>query len=167
MPAAVALSVWIILTLALLYFDPARIPRTSLALWLPVIWMFILATRLPSQWFGIQVGQAAQALEEGNPVDRFISSMLILLALGVLLSRSFSWRGFFSANGALMAFLGFALVSFLWSDYPFVAFKRWCRDLANYLTVLVVLSDANPLEAVRALLRRLYYILIPLCILLI
>ena len=98
MPPAVALSVWIILTLALLYFDPARIPRTSLALWLPVIWMFILATRLPSQWFGIQVGQAAQALEEGNPVDRFISSMLILLALGVLISRSFSWRGFFSVE---------------------------------------------------------------------
>ena len=65
-----------------------------------------------------------------------------------------------------MAFLLFALISVVWSDFPFVAFKRWFRDLGDYLVVLVVLSDPRPLDAVRTLLRRLAYLLIPLSILL-
>ena len=66
-----------------------------------------------------------------------------------------------------MVFLLFALLSVLWSDFPLVALKRWFRDLGNYLVILVVLSDPRPLEAVRALLRRLCYLLIPLSILLV
>ena len=58
-------------------------------------------------------------------------------------------------------------MSVFWSDFPFVSFKRWFRDLGNYLVILVVLSDPHPLEAVRTLLRRLCYLLIPLSILLI
>ena len=61
----------------------------------------------------------------------------------------------------------FALMSVLWSDFPFVAFKRWFRDLGNYLMILVVLSDPRQLEAVGTLLRRLSYLLLPLNILLI
>jgi len=48
-----------------------------------------------------------------------------------------------------------------------VSFKRWFRDLGNYIVILVVLSDPRPLEAVHTLLRRLCYLLIPLSILLI
>jgi O-antigen ligase len=61
----------------------------------------------------------------------------------------------------------FGLFSVLWSDFQFIAFKRWFRDLGNYLVILVVLSDPRPLEAVRTVLRRLCYLLIPLSILLI
>ncbi len=83
------------------------------------------------------------------------------------MSRSFKWGSFFTRNLALMAFLRFALLSVLWSDFPFVAFKRWFRDLGNYLVILVALSDPRPLEAVRTLLRRLCYLLIPLSVVLI
>ena len=114
-----------------------------------------------------QAGQSAQALEDGNPLDRISLLALILLAIGILMSRSFNWGIFFTRNLALMAFLSFALVSVFWSDFPFISFKRWFRDLGNYLVILVVLSDPRPLEAVRALLRRLCYLLIPLSILLI
>ncbi len=113
------------------------------------------------------MGTVAQALEEGNPLDRGIFSVLIVLAIGILVSRSFKWGDFFRRNVALMAFLSLALVSVCWSDFPFVALKRWFRDLGNYLAVLVVLSDPRPLEAVRTLLRRLCYLLIPLSILLV
>jgi exopolysaccharide production protein ExoQ len=110
---------------------------------------------------------ASGSLEEGNPLDRTIFTILILLSIGVLISRSFRWSAFASRNLALIAFLLFALLSVLWSDFPFVAFKRWFRDLGNYLVILVVLSDHRPLEAVRTVLRRLGYLLIPLSILLI
>jgi O-antigen ligase len=92
---------------------------------------------------------------------------LILLAIGILMSRSFQWGVFFTRNLALVSFLLFALLSVFWSDFPFVAFKRWFRDLGNYLVILVVLSDPHPLEAVRATLRRLCYLLIPLSVVLV
>jgi O-antigen ligase len=167
MPPTVALILWLILLLALLRFDPAREPGTSLALWIPVIWMFIVGSRLPSQWFGSQMGTVAQVLEEGNPLDRAIFSILILLAVCVLIVRGFNWGGFVSRNLALIAFVSFALASVLWSDFPYIAFKRWFRDLGSYFVILVVLSDPRPLEAARTLLRRFCYLIIPLSITLI
>jgi exopolysaccharide production protein ExoQ len=163
---SLALLLWFTLLLALLRFDPAKERGISLALWVPVIWIFIVATRLPSQWLGAGMGQVAEAMQEGNALDRTIYSLLILLALGILMSRSFEWGRFCVANLALTALLSFALLSVLWSDFPFVAFKRWFRDLGTYLVILVALSDPRGFEAVRTLLRRLYFLLIPLCLLL-
>lgn len=167
MPPTLALFLWFVLLVALLYLDPAKNPRVSAAVWIPITWLFILGSRLPSQWLGGAAGQAAQALEEGNPVDRTISLALIVLAVGVLFARSFRWGDFLTRNLALTVFLGYALLSVVWSDFPFVAFKRWFRDLGNYLMILVVLSDQLPLDAVRTLLRRLSYLLIPLSVLLV
>jgi len=168
MTPSLALFLWLILLLALLRFDPAKEPGTSPALCVPVIWMFIVGSRLPSQWLAGQFQPgAAAALEEGNPLDRTIFSVLILLAIGILMSRSFQWGGFFAHNWALTAFVFFALVSVCWAEFPFVALRKWFRDLGNYLVILVALSDPRPLEAVRAVLRRVSYLLVPLSILLI
>jgi exopolysaccharide production protein ExoQ len=167
MPPSLALFLWLVLLLLLLRFDPAKDSGTSLALWVPVTWVFIVGSRLPSQWLGGYTWSVAQAMEEGNPLDRTIFFVLILLAIGILMSRSFNWGGFFGRNFVLMAFLSFALVSVYWSDFPFVSLKRWFRDLGTYLMILVVLSDPLPLEGVRTLLRRLSYLLVPLSILLI
>jgi exopolysaccharide production protein ExoQ len=162
-----AVLLWLVFLFVLLRFDPAKDAGSSAALWVPLTWMFISGSRLPSQWLGSHVGSAAQAFEEGNPLDRTVLSVLIVLAIGILISRSFKWGDFFARNLALFAFISFALVSVLWSDFPVVSFKRWVRDLGNYVVILVVLSDSRPLEAVRTLLRRLCYLLIPLSIVLI
>ena len=167
MPPLLALLLWFILLLGLLCFDPAKDSRVSAAVWVPVIWMFIIGTRLPSQWLGGQTGSVASVLQEGNPLDRTVDLILISLAVVTLVSRSFQWDKFFARNIALVAFITFALISFVWSDFPFIAFKRWFRDLGNYFVILVVLTDPHPLEATRTLLRRLGYLLMPLCITLI
>lgn len=167
MSTSVALLLWLILLLGLLRYDPAKDSGTSLALWVPLSWMFFVGSRLPAQWLGGSVQTAAQAFEEGNPVDRSIFFGLILLAIIISMLRPFNWSAFISRNMALMALLFLALVSVLWSDFPLVSFKRWFRDLGNYLVVLVVLSDPHPFEAVLALLRRLFYLLVPLSIVLI
>jgi exopolysaccharide production protein ExoQ len=167
MPPTLATLLWLLLLLLLLRFDPARDPEASSCLWLPVIWLSIAGSRLPSQWLGIQSGSLAQALEEGNSLDRTIECLVILLAIGILVSRSFRWHDLFARNIALMAFLSFALFSVLWSDFAWVSFKHWFRDLGNYVVILVALSDPRPVEAVRTLLRRVAYLLIPLSILLI
>ena len=167
MPPTLALFLWLILLLALWRFDPAGDSKTSLALWVPLIWMFIIGSRLPSQWLGWGTESLAQSMQEGNALDAVIYSTLILLAIRILMLRSFKWHGFFAGNLALMAFLIFELLSVVWSDFHFVSFKRWFRDLGGYLVILVVLSDPRPREAVCTLLRRLGYLLVPLCILLI
>jgi len=167
MPPILATAVWLILLLLLLYYDPAKEPGVSVAIWMPVIWIFFVASRLPSQWVGGQIGSAAEAFQEGNSLDRTVFLVLIVLAVGILVSRSFRWGNFFARNLMLTSLLLFALVSVLWSDFPFIAFKRWFRDLGHYLAILIALSDPLPLEAVRTLLRRLSYLLIPLSILLI
>ena len=167
MPSQVALLLWMILLLALLRFDPAKAPGTSTALWVPLIWLFITATRLPSQWLGGSTGSAAQAFEDGNPLDRAVFTTLILLAIVILVLRAFNWGSFFARNISLVVLLIFALISVVWSDFAFVAFKRWFRDLGNYLVILVVMSDLYPLEAANTVLRRLGYVLISLSVLLV
>src|SRR5271154_585926 len=89
-----------------------------------------------SQWLGAEYGYS----EDGNPLDRSFDLVLIVLAIAVLMSRSFKWSNFLRRNMVLTAYVSFALLSILWSDFPFVAFKRWFRDLGNYLMILVVLS---------------------------
>ena len=166
MSPALALFFWFMLLLGLLRFDPAREPGVSPALWVPVIWIFIVGSRLPSQWLGGELGRVAEDMEQGNALDRSIYSLLILLAFGILVSRSLEWGKLFTANVALTAFLSFALLSVLWSDFPLVATKRWFRDLGIYLAILVALFNRHPFEVVRTLLRRLFFLMIPLCILL-
>jgi exopolysaccharide production protein ExoQ len=167
MPPTLALALWFFFLLALLYFDPAKEEKTSLALWVPVAWFFFIGSRLPSQWLAGQVGAVGtQAVEDGNPMDRVVFFGLILVSVLILMFRSFRWGDFLARNFALTAFLGFALLSVIWSDFPFVTLKRWIRDLGNYTIILVILSDPRSSEAIRTVLRRLYYLLIPLSILL-
>jgi exopolysaccharide production protein ExoQ len=128
--------------------------------------MFFVGTRMPSQWFGGQMGSLAEAYEEANPLNRSVFLGLMLVAIIILISRSFRWDRFFARNLFLMAFLSFALVSVFWSDFPLVTFRRWFRDLGTYLVVLVALSDPDPLEGIRTLLRRFCYLVIPLSIIL-
>ena len=167
MPPSLALLVWLVLLLGLLRFDPARDAKTSLALWVPLVWMFFVASRLPSQWLGGTFGVATQSIEDGNPLDRAIFALLILAGITILTSRPFNWGNFVGRNLVLVVFLLFALMSVFWSDFAFVSFKRWFRDLGGYVAVLLVLSDARPLEALQTLIRRLCYLLIPLSILVI
>src|SRR5579862_6626990 len=150
MSPSLALWIWLVLLVGLFYLDPAREVKTSVALWLPLIWFFFLGSRSPTMWLGLQTATSgAQALEEGSPLDATIFSLLTVAAFVILISRSFQWRNFLAQNSALSLFLAFALLSVTWSDFPLATFKKWFRDVGIYMAVLVVLSDPRPVEAVR------------------
>lgn len=166
MPPSFALLIWFLCLVALLIWDPAKSRKVSIALWLPVVWLFFAGSRLPSQWLNQGSSISAAAIEEGDPFNRSISFGLILLAIVVLLARSVKWRELLVRNSALVLYILFALISACWSDFPLVALKRWFRDFGGYLIVLVVLTDPDPVEAIRIVLRRTCYLLIPLSILL-
>jgi len=118
-------------------------------------------------WLGLSYGSGAKGLEEGSPLDRTIFLLLTLVIFAMLVSRSFQWHKFIAQNSALTFFLAFALLSVAWSDFPLATFKKWFRDVGIFMAALVVLSDPRPLEAVRTVLRRLFYLLIPLSIVLV
>lgn len=165
MPPAVALSLWIVLIVCLFNFDPAKDRRVSWAVWVPLTWLFIIGSRLPSQWIGMS--DLAASAEDGNSFDRAVYLLLIALAIGVLASRPIDWKGLLTHNLALSGFVLYGLLSSFWADYTFIAFKRWFRDLGIYLAIFVVLSDTQPKAALIMLLRRLCFLLMSLSVLLV
>jgi exopolysaccharide production protein ExoQ len=165
MSSQAALWSWLCLLLILLRFDASFFRQRSAAVWVPILWMFIAATRLPSQWMTGEVSiLGTESMEQGNPMDRMVYLALIAFAIGTLIYRSMSFRRLLQQNFALTLFLAFCLMSVLWSDFAMIALKRWVRDLGDYLVILVILSDREPIEAIRAVLRRLCFISVSLSI---
>lgn len=137
--------------------------RASLALWIPGIWLVIIGSRPVSLWLG-GVGSGTTSVE-GNPINMAVQGALMLAALLVLQRRGFNWQTFIRDNRALVAiYLYFALTA-LWSYFPFVSFKRVCKDFGTVLMVLVILTEDNPFAAARLLFVRVSYLLLPLSVL--
>jgi O-antigen ligase len=160
MPPGIALLAYSILLLVFVWIDSRRAPKSSLTLWVPVLWLFFMGSRLPSQWLGTGSMQVADAFAEGSPLDRFCFLVLMAVAAGVLATKRINWVGFLARNGAVALFLVFALVSVVWSDFPFITFKRWSRDLGTYVIVALVLSQSSPLDAIATVIRRTSYLLV-------
>ena len=167
LPPPIALALYIVLLIALLRHASALEGPHTWARWVPVVWVGFAMTRLPSQWLELTAGSAAQAMEEGNWLDRCVYAVLICLAFYIVSTRSVSWLGLLAGNHVLALLLLFTLVSTVWSDYPDISFKRWIRDLGSYLSALVILSDPRPLAALDAVIRRLCYVVVPLSVVLI
>jgi len=68
-------------------------------------------------------------------------------------------------NGPILLFFFYCALSLFWSDFPGVAFKRWTKAVGDLVMVLVVLSDREPTAAIKRLLARTTYLLIPLSVL--
>lgn len=145
-------------------------PMTSGSLWIALLWIVIIGTRFVSRWHGYEVEpdtDFSDALLEGNPLDRGIFLALIIAGAVVLLKRKPDWEKIFAANRWFFIFIIYCAVSILWSDYPFVSFKRWIKELGNVIMVLIILTETNPVQAIRAVFARYSYIVIPLSLVLI
>jgi O-antigen ligase len=121
-----------------------------------------------AQW--LQIGEAtdsAEQLLEGSPTDRVVYSCLLAIGIVILVRRRKQIGRLLWANGPIVLVFFYCLVSLLWSDFPAIAFKRWIKAVSDFVMVLIVLSDPEPLDATKRLLARMTYVLIPLSILLI
>ena len=152
-----ALLLCVCLILWLLRVDGRWRPGASNALLIPGIWIAILGSRPVSYWFGGGSGDA-----EGNPVNTFIFAVLILSSVGVLIQRGFKWNQAIGCNKALFLIYLYLALSACWSEAPLVSLKRVLKDFGCVLTALVLLTDANPAEAIRMVFVRVSYFLFPL-----
>jgi hypothetical protein len=129
--------------------------------------MMILGSRYVSEW--LNLGTATEIttafLEEGSPLDRIVFFILISAALYVLWKRRISWSLLFQNNVGLTLFLCYCAVSILWSDFPFIAFKRLIKVLGHPLMALLILTDRSPVKAVETVIKRCAYVLVPMSLL--
>lgn len=150
----------------LFYLDRGGESRVSKALWIPTAWLFLCTSRSVSEWLGVgqPVGQASVYLE-GSPVDRAVFMVLEVAALIMLLRR---WRRLgpiLPRNWPIGLFFLYAAFSVSWSDYPLVAFKHWVKGVGDVMMVLIVLTEPSVTDAVKRLVTRLGFVLLPLSIL--
>ena len=136
--------------------------RTSPALWIPIVWLFIAGSRPISLWFvGGHLDDPTNVFLEGSPFDRNILTALILGALIVLFGRQRRLAAVAGTIGPFLLFVLYCAVSILWSDFPDVAFKRWIRLLGDLSMMLVIVTERFPATAVKVFLQRAGLILLP------
>jgi O-antigen ligase len=172
MPPQVMTLVCIIGIVGLFALERDKEARTSKALWIPVAWLFINCSRSVSLWlatFGIRAfgtnADPGQVYLEGSPVDGAAFTLLLIAGLIVLAHRIPQVSPFFRKMLPILLFFTFCAVSTLWSDYPFVTFKHWNKGIGDIVMVLVVLTDPEPAAALKRLLSRVSFVLLPLSIL--
>jgi exopolysaccharide production protein ExoQ len=142
--------------------------RASKALWIPVFWLLIAGSRNVGQWLQMTspMDQDSRYMD-GNPVDRVVLGTLMALGLAVLCMRGDKVQRLLRANMPVLLFFLYCAFSCLWSDYPDVAFKRWIRGVGDVIMVLLILTDADWLLALKQVVTRVAFWLLPLSILII
>jgi exopolysaccharide production protein ExoQ len=163
MSSALALLLCSAFVFYLLKYDRRQSNKVSGALWVPTIWIFSIATKSLASWFGA----GGEDIESGSPLDRIFVSGLLCLGLFIFARRKVAWLPVIKKNTWLALLIAYMLISILWSDIPFISFKRWTRELTAIVMALVVLTESAPRQAMESLFRRTVYILIPFSILLI
>ena len=166
MPPTLAL----VLTLGLIVFlfrrDFREKPNVTGALWLPILWMLIMASRPPTAWLRIAgLSIVGGSWEEGNPLDAVLFLLLTLTGIFVLYRRRVSLSEIVNGNVWLTVFVLYCFVAILWSEFPLVGFKRWIKVLGHPVMALVIFSEPDPKEAFLRVLKRVAYVVLPVSIL--
>jgi hypothetical protein len=150
------------------FFDREQ-ARVSKALWIPTVWLFFCSSRSLGQWLGMggmdAAANEASAYLEGNPVDRNVLLVLQVIALIVLINRRRRVGPVLRRNWAIGLFFLYAALSMAWSDYPFVTLKHWIKGIGDVMMILIVLTESDVFEAIKRLVTRLGFVLVPLSLL--
>ena len=138
----------------------------SPVLWIPLLWVGIKASRPVVYWLasGNAAAGAADATE-GDPVDRDMDILFITIGIVTLARRRIDWPNLGVACRWLFIFYAYLLLSTLWSAESFISLKRWVRDFGDVIMILVILTDANPIEAFRWVFLRCAYVLVLISVL--
>jgi exopolysaccharide production protein ExoQ len=137
MGAPLALLICSLGVAGLFYLNRDRSVRTSAALWLPVIWLWIVGSRPVSAWMGVGGGSASALAStlDGSPMDAAVFGVLMFAGIAVLLGRKRRTSAFLAVSGPIVIYFLYCLLSVAWSPIHGPAFKRWTKaigDLVSY-----------------------------------
>ena len=166
LPPSVATFLTVAFILFLYRRDIRERPNVTGALWIPLIWFLIICSRQPSEWlnlFGLHAGGVT--LEEGSPFDACVYFGLIAAGAYVLSKGRVHLSEIIRDNQWFAIFFIYCFLAIFWSDFPFVAFKRWIKVLGHPIMALIILTEPDPREALVRLMKRCAYIIVPVSIL--
>src|SRR5882724_3513750 len=146
-PPTVALLATVVFVVFLFRRDIRQRPHVTSALWIPLLWTLIMGSRSGVQWLHIFHLVNVGTVEEGNPLDAFIYFTLIAAGVYVLNQRRVNLSEVCRNNKWLVAFLLYCFIAILWSDFPFVSFKRWIKVIGHPIMALVLLTEPDPEQA--------------------
>jgi len=137
--------------------DLATRGEKTAGLWIPTIWVAVLGSRPVSMW----LGTGGDSSLEGSPVDAAFYLGMLIAVYWTLARRRVNWSSVFRDNKALFAFYGYFLLSVLWAEHPVSSLKRLVKDFGNVAIALVILTDADPRQAIKIVFIECAYVLIP------
>lgn len=164
MVGLIALSFTLLVIWQLFRLNREEEVRTSKALWIPTFWLFIAASRNVSAWLQYSGAGGSDQYLEGSPLDRAVLSAVLALGVLVLISRSGRVGLLIRSNLPILLYFFYCGISFIWSDFPDVSFKRWFRAIGDLVMILIVLSDPHWIAALRRLLTRVGFVAAPLSV---
>jgi exopolysaccharide production protein ExoQ len=163
MTTLIAVATWG-LAIWLIWRDTSHRPGLSPALWIPTLWAGILLSRPLSAWTGFGGARGGTGSMEGSSTDALFYFAMIVAAAIILSKRQLNWSTVVSSNWPVFLFYGYLLVSVTWAEASGVSFKRWVKDFGNIVVALVILTETDPRQALRAVFLRCSYVLLPLSI---
>lgn len=142
--------------------------RSSVALWLPVVWFWIIGSRPVSVWLGMNSGSITAAqLQDGSPLDAAVFGLLTAAAIATLVRRRPEVASVLRTAWPVALYFAYCLLSALWSDFPDVSLKRWVKSLGDLAMALVVATDADLVVGIKRFYARSALVLLPASLLLI
>jgi exopolysaccharide production protein ExoQ len=151
----------------LFFLDRDKTTRTSPALWLPVLYISILASRPVSMWLGGggggASGDALAATLDGSPEDAAVFGILIAAAIVALVRRK-KTGVLLKACAPIIIYYLYCLLSTVWSPFSGPSFKRWIKCVGDLVMVLVIVTDPQPLTALQRIYSRIGFVLFPLSV---
>jgi exopolysaccharide production protein ExoQ len=168
MASTVALCLFVAGIASLFFLDRSDPPRPSVALWLPVLWLWINGSRPISVWLGLgPPSEVPGELPASSQLDQLVGGTLMLIGLVVLVRRHRMTLAVLRAGWPIFLYFSFALVSLVWSDFAPWGLKRWFRAIGELAMVMIIVTDAQPIAALKRVLSRVGFVLIPTSVLLI
>jgi len=168
MSPTVAALIFCLVIVGLFWLDRDPRSRTSVGLWIVWAWFFLACSRPLSAWLDphrVENRSISTQLVEGSPTDRAALTGLLVLGIIVLVTRRQRAIKSFRSGLPVALFFGYCLISLLWSDFPDVGIKRWNKALGDWVMVMIVWTETDPLAALKRLIARITYLVIPISIL--
>jgi O-antigen ligase len=163
----VATLLYIVFIAGVFWLERHPEARVSKALWIPTAYLLITGSRPVSMWLGMSPsGSQVDVYREGSPIDAVAILTLLIAGFTVLVRRIEQVEQVLNNNWPIVLFFSYAALSILWSDYPFVTFKHWIKGTGDVAMVLIVLTEPDVTDAIKRLVTRVGFTLLPLSVLL-
>src|SRR5438128_1654491 len=126
MPPLLALLLCTAFVLFLLRLERRRSRGVSRWVWIPTFWLMLMGSRPLALWFGM--ASLASNNESGSALDRWMLTILAIMATVVLVHRHFDWWASLRQHKWLVALFAYMFASALWSDFTLIALRRSMHD---------------------------------------